>query len=118
MTSATHTRLVLLQLQSLSRRFSVLVSYTKAGVIRLHRVRTAGPLDIPYFSFVLKNRESLCIWGGRLGVVSSSFHLRRYARARGKGGGGVAKQLTGVPFSEVKLSLLLNLERQSSFLGT
>ena len=29
-----------------------------------------------------------------------------------------AKQLTGVPFSEVKLSLLLNLERQSSFLGT
>ena len=56
--------------------------------------------------------------GGRLGVVSSSFHLRRYARARGKGGGGVAKQLTGVPFSEVKLSLLLNLERQSSFLGT
>lgn len=29
-----------------------------------------------------------------------------------------AKQLTGVPLSEVKLSLLLNLERQSSFLGT
>ena len=28
------------------------------------------------------------------------------------------KQLTGVPLSEVKLSLLLNLERQSSFLGT
>lgn len=26
--------------------------------------------------------------------------------------------LTGVPLSEVKLSLLLNLERQSSFLGT
>ena len=35
-----------------------------------------------------------------------------------KGGRGNAKQLTGVPFSEVKLSLLLNLERQSSFLGT
>ena len=32
--------------------------------------------------------------------------------------GKSARELTGVPLSEVKLSLLLNLERQSSFLGT